>query len=185
MLTLKRRDRDEEVTHTIEEWMRKIRWINLGLYYDWTTKSYDFNSEMLAFEHVQALSRRVCAAVGLAFRPEAGIINYYQLKDSLTAHIDRYERDMTTPLVSFSAGNSCVFLMGGPKRDDPVTPIVLNSGDALIMSKECRRNYHGVPKILDYCVEPFSSGGGDEAPPFEFADIIKNSRININIRQVT
>lgn len=176
-LSLKRRDRNDEITHSLEEWMRKIRWINLGVYYDWNTKSYAPESEPLAFTHVQNLSRRVCADVGLSIEPEAGIINFYQLKDSLTGHIDRYEKDMSTPLVSFSVGNSCVFLMGGAGRDDPVTPIVLNSGDALILGKECRRFYHGVPKILDYSTETFEE-------EFEFAYLIKNARININVRQV-
>jgi alkylated DNA repair protein alkB family protein 1 len=178
-LTLKRQDRDENIAHSLEEWIRKIRWINLGLYYDWNTKSYDFNSNMLEFSFIQMLSRRVCEEIGLNIKPEAGIINYYQLNDSLTGHIDRYEKDMSTPLVSFSVGNSCVFLMGGAKRDDNVTSIILNSGDALIMSKECRRYYHGVPKILNFSIESF-----DDDNDFEFSYLIKNSRININVRQV-
>ena len=178
-LTLKRQDRDENITQSLEEWVRKIRWINLGLYYDWNTKSYDYNSDMLDFKFIQMLSRRVCEEIGLSLNPEAGIINYYKLNDSLTGHIDRYEKDMSTPLVSFSVGNSCVFLMGGAKRDDNVTSIILNSGDALIMSKDCRRNYHGVPKILNYSIESF-----DDDKDFEFSYLIKNSRININVRQV-
>jgi DNA alkylation damage repair protein AlkB len=161
---------------SIENWLRKIRWINLGLFYDWTTKSYDFDSERLPFPFIQNLCRQVSAEIGMKMEPEAGIINFYQLKDTLTAHIDRSEKDMTLPLISFSVGNSCVYLMGGKKRDDPVIPIIINSGDALIMAHPCRRNFHGVPKILDYCVENFDQ--------HQFGSVIKNSRININARQV-
>lgn len=66
--------------------------------------------------------------------------------------------------------------MGGPTRNDHVSSFILNSGDALLMSGACRRFFHGVPRILDYCVESFEG--------FELADMIKNSRININVRQV-
>jgi alkylated DNA repair protein alkB family protein 1 len=36
------------------------------------------------------------------YTPDGGVINFYQLKDSLTAHIDQSEVDAVRPLVSFS-----------------------------------------------------------------------------------
>lgn len=108
-LTLKRKDKDESVTHTLEEWIRKIRWINLGYGYNWNNLSYDFDSKMVDFHLIQSLSKQICSDLSFEIEPEAGIINYYQLKDSLTAHLDRSEKNMQVPLVSFSVGNSGVF----------------------------------------------------------------------------
>ena len=175
-LTLNRKDKEESVSLTIENWIRKIRWINLGLNYNWQSLSYDFESKIIDFSYIQELSKRASSEIGLEIKPEAGIINYYQLKDSLTAHVDRSEKNMSVPLISFSVGNSCVYLIGGKTREEPVTAIILNSGDALIMSEKCRKNYHGVPKILEYCTEDLKES--------QFCEQIKNSRININVRQV-
>jgi hypothetical protein len=43
-----------------------------------------------------------------------------------------------------SIGNAAIFLLGGTTRDAEPIPILLRSGDAVIMSgPECRRAYHG------------------------------------------
>ena len=45
-----------------------------------------------------------------------------------------------------SLGCAAVFLIGGLTRDDPPTPILLRSGDIVVMSgPACRRAYHGTP----------------------------------------
>ena len=92
--------------------------------------------------------------------PDAGIINYYQEKDTLMAHVDRSEVCATSPLVSISyarnqrvsistyhdsrLGCAAIFLAGGQTRDTEPVPILLRSGDVLIMSgPACRRVYHG------------------------------------------
>ena len=36
------------------------------------------------------------------YKPDAGIINFYSARDSLTGHIDHSEIDATAPLVSIS-----------------------------------------------------------------------------------
>lgn len=101
------------------------------------------------------------------YQPDGGVVNFYQLKDSLTAHVDASEVDATRPLVSFSfvvsfsdniprstslirtdcdhsLGHSAIFLIGGDTRDseDPL-PILLSSGDGLMMSGPGRRLFHG------------------------------------------
>ncbi len=79
------------------------------------------------------------------------------------AHVDRSEVCATAPLVSISyvrvlhsdlrlmapsLGNAAVFLIGGLTRDTEPVPILLRSGDVVIMSgPACRRAYHG--KTLD------------------------------------
>ena len=82
-------------------------------------------------------------------------------------HVDRSEVCSTSPLVSVSYvfanhwryyivsdfGNCChtirlghaaIFLIGGLSRDEEPIPILLRSGDVVVMSgPQCRRAYHG------------------------------------------
>lgn len=94
-------------------------------------------------------------------------------------------------------------MLGGKTLDEKPIALFLNSGDIAVMSKESRLCYHGVPKILKAHQEPWTMGVNYE----EFGDIgsleqeviskcveeiawkpyqdyIRNSRININVRQV-
>ncbi|KAG8217903.1 hypothetical protein J3R82DRAFT_6069 [Butyriboletus roseoflavus] len=118
--------------------------------------------------------------------PDAGIVNFYQTKDTLMAHVDRSEVCATSPLVSISLGNAAVFLIGGLTRDTEPIPIILRSGDVLIMSgPACRRAYHGVPRILETTLPDHFSQPLDGDSDWEsYKDYMCNSRININVRQV-
>ncbi|KAF9246112.1 hypothetical protein BU15DRAFT_58241 [Melanogaster broomeanus] len=138
------------------------------------------------------------------YEPDAGIVNFYQTKASLTcptdtlmAHVDRSEVCATSPLVSISLGNSCIFLIGGLTRDVEPIPILLRSGDVVIMSgPACRRAYHGVPRILDntlpehFSRSPDDDGGGGGADGGDITDwepykgYMQATRINVNVRQV-
>jgi alkylated DNA repair protein alkB family protein 1 len=64
-------------------------------------------------------------------------------------HQDRSEENSSAPLVSFSLGHSCIFLLGTEDRADKPIPIILESGDALLMYGNARRYFHGVPKVLE------------------------------------
>jgi len=106
------------------------------------------------------------------------------------AHVDRSELCATSPLVSISLGNAAIFLIGGLTRDTEPTPILLRSGDVLIMSGPlCRRAYHGVPRILEGTLpehfsqppDPEDDGDGDWEP---YERYMRGARININVRQV-
>ncbi|QRV87549.1 2OG-Fe(II) oxygenase family protein [Ceratobasidium sp. AG-Ba] len=107
----------------------KLRWSNIGLNYHWGTKSYDFDRQKVPFPDdirdicVDAVRnvdwRDVWEGVELAdglkwddgedwigwehtYEPDAGIINFYQPKDTLMGHVDRSEISSTSPLVSIS-----------------------------------------------------------------------------------
>jgi alkylated DNA repair protein alkB family protein 1 len=69
--------------------------------------------------------------------------------DSLMGHQDKSEENTTAPLVSFSLGHSCIYLLGTEDRNDKPIPIVLESGDVLIIRDAARQRFHGVPKILE------------------------------------
>jgi alkylated DNA repair protein alkB family protein 1 len=105
------------------------------------------------------------------------------------AHVDRSEVCATSPLVSISLGNSAIFLIGGQTRDVDPVPILLRSGDVIIMSgPACRRAYHGVPRILEGSLPPhlktenIDSGEHVEWAPYD--QYMRTTRININVRQV-
>lgn len=170
----------------VRDLIRRIRWVTLGYQYDWTTKEYDFGLNPVPFPNDLACwSQDVSIAAGFgSFMAEAGIVNFYQPGDTLTGHVDRSERNMQVPLISMSLGASCIFLLGGADRDDPVQPIFLHSGDIIIMSGPSRSFYHGVPRILE-TDERLSLPLNDDNPEVSMAlDLLGEARININIRQV-
>lgn len=103
----------------------------------------------------------------------------------------------------FSFGQTAVFMLGGKTIDEKPIALFLHSGDVVIMSRESRLCYHGVPKILPADEEPWNkdvvyeiSNGGcgieedvvsscvEESFWQPYQRYIKTARINVNIRQV-
>ncbi|KAJ3520201.1 hypothetical protein NM688_g9197 [Phlebia brevispora] len=207
----------------------KLRWANIGWYYHWGSKQYDFTRGKIEVNHAyRDVCRRAVQAVpwsqvfsqddltdwgdepdwttwrdsygipsyAIVLRiydadldtnsePDAGIVNFYQARDTLMAHVDRSEVCATSPLVSISLGCAAVFLMGAMSRDTKPAALLLRSGDIVIMSgPHCRRAYHGVPRILENTLPAhFSSvAGDDEWIPYE--EYLGTTRVNINVRQV-
>jgi alkylated DNA repair protein alkB family protein 1 len=109
---LRKRDDDEIISP--DELLRKQRWVTLGYQYDWKTKVYDLEHGLSMPKELDTLAKTVVSAVegvgdgaswcntypGLSFKAEAGVINYYQLRDTLMAHVDKSEVNMDAPLVS-------------------------------------------------------------------------------------
>ncbi|KAI0320182.1 hypothetical protein OF83DRAFT_1106178, partial [Amylostereum chailletii] len=107
--------------------IQKLRWANIGWYYHWGTKQYDFGKGK---QSISPVVKKVCQeAVKIVpwedvfsgqddeewgnegrdwqtwdetYEPDAGIVNFYQTKDTLMAHVDRSEVCATSPLVSIS-----------------------------------------------------------------------------------
>ena len=77
-----------------------------------------------------------------------------------------------------------MFLIGGQTRDSEPTPILLRSGDAVIMSGPvARRAYHGVPRILEETLPPHLQASPEDGwEPFK--SYLETTRINVNVRQV-
>ena len=85
-----------------------------------------------------------------------------------------------------SLGNAAIFLIGGLTRDIAPIPILLRSGDVVVMSgPACRRAYHGVPRILEGTL-PAHLGDThvDDESWLPYARYMDTTRININVRQV-
>ncbi|KAK5823020.1 hypothetical protein F5H01DRAFT_333320 [Linnemannia elongata] len=178
--------------------IRKMRWITLGYQYHWPSKTYHFDQNAPFPEELCILSKAVVAAVdndgdkgefpypypAEDFLAEAGVINYYQLKDRLMGHVDRSELNKHAPLVSFSFGHSCIYLLGGPTREQSPTPILLQSGDILVMTGPCRSAFHGVPRIIEDTLPEYLQQDSTDPEWDIYADYLAEARINLNIRQV-
>ncbi|KAG0056978.1 hypothetical protein BGZ83_002585 [Gryganskiella cystojenkinii] len=177
--------------------IRKMRWITLGYQYHWPSKTYHFDQNAPFPEELCVLSKAVVAAVESVAGPgspwyyaaeefvaEAGVVNYYQLKDRLMGHVDRSELNKDAPLVSFSFGHSCIYLLGGPTREKAPTPILLQSGDILVMTGPCRAAFHGVPRIIENTLPDYLQTRPDDPEWDIYAEYLSEARINLNIRQV-
>ncbi|KTF74498.1 hypothetical protein cypCar_00047803 [Cyprinus carpio] len=182
--------------------LEKLRWVTLGYHYDWNSKTYSPDHYTPFPKELHSLSHKVAAACGFpGFNAEAGILNYYRSDSSLGIHVDESELDHTRPLLSFSFGQTAVFLLGGTKREDRPTAMFMNSGDIMVMSGPSRLLYHAVPCIV-------SAPAGNMLPPclgqrleteVQDDDIIQSvseedwdvcswylqtSRVNVTVRQV-
>ena len=100
--------------------------------------------------------------------PEACLINFYEANARMGLHQDRDEQDFDAPVLSVSLGDTCLFRIGGKKRNDPTQSFKLQSGDVMMLAGESRLAFHGVDRIY-----PGTSG------------LLKNAgRINLTLRRV-
>ncbi|PIN02453.1 DNA alkylation damage repair protein [Handroanthus impetiginosus] len=171
--------------------LRKLRWSTLGLQFDWSKRSYNVSLPHKKIpDALGQLAKRMAAPAmprGEEFQPEAAIVNYFGLGDMLGGHLDDMEKDWSKPIVSMSLGCKAIFLLGGKSREDTPIAMFLRSGDIVLMAGEARECFHGVPRIftdtenaeISHLESQFA--GVDDLP---YLDYIRNSRININIRQV-
>lgn len=165
--------------------LNRIRWLTLAHQYNWSKKEYHFDRvppfpSSLAAQSLHIVKQTECLT-GYDphnWRPEAGIVNFYQPGDSLTAHQDRSEINTEAPLLSISLGLECIFLLGTEDRAEKPIALHLKSGDLVIMSKGSRRSFHGVPRVIEETCPDYLDDGGI------LGDYIKHTRINVNIRQV-
>ena len=101
--------------------------------------------------------------------PQACLINYYAETARMGLHQDRDEQDFSAPVVSLSLGDTCLFRLGGTRRNDPTRSIHLASGDALVLGGEARLVFHGVDRIMPGSSTLLPEGG----------------RINLTLRRVS
>jgi alkylated DNA repair protein (DNA oxidative demethylase) len=101
--------------------------------------------------------------------PEACLVNIYGPAARMGLHQDRDEEDMTAPVVSLSLGDSCLFRIGGNRRNDRKRAFRLASGDAVVLGGRARLAFHGVDRIIPGTSTLLPEGG----------------RINLTLRRVT
>jgi DNA alkylation damage repair protein AlkB len=99
-----------------------------------------------------AIARDAARDAGFEMRPDLCIMNYYTTEAKLGVHQDKDESAETIaagiPIVSVSLGDAARFVIGGLSRRDPTSPVMLRSGDVLVMGGPSRLRYHGVTRIL-------------------------------------
>jgi len=86
--------------------------------------------------------------------------------------------------VFYSFGLSAIFLIGGRSLDEKPIAILLRSGDTIVMSRESRLFYHGIPKVLSEKTENYTNFMYDDEWAESFKNYMQVTRININVRQV-
>uniref|UniRef100_A0A0K8SQD1 Fe2OG dioxygenase domain-containing protein n=1 Tax=Lygus hesperus TaxID=30085 RepID=A0A0K8SQD1_LYGHE len=167
---------------------RKLRWVTLGYHHNWDTKVYSDDRRSPFPQDLARLCEIVARVVtGCGFSAEAAIVNYYYHSSTISGHTDHSEPNVDAPLLSFSFGDSAIFLIGGASHDDPASPILIESGDVVIMSGPSRLSVHGVPRILPAKEHPWEQlNNNAKADPHRdiVTEFISQARVNMNVRQV-
>ncbi|XKL66078.1 hypothetical protein PGB90_009498 [Kerria lacca] len=127
----------------------KLRWATMGYHHNWNTKVYSEEAKGPFPSDLSRLSKFIVKTIlNINFDPEASIVNYYLMDSFLSGHTDCSETNVTAPLVSFSFGQTAIFLIGGDTLNESPDAIFLESGDIVLMVGNSRFSYHGVPKII-------------------------------------
>jgi len=108
-------------------------------------------------------------ATGVAYEPEACLINSYGPEARLGLHRDEDEDAKEAPILSISLGDTALFRLGGPTRKSPTRSVRLTSGDCVVLEGPSRDWFHGVDRILPGTSRLLPEGG----------------RLNLTLRRVT
>jgi len=139
-----------------------VRMLCLGRH--WNGQTYRYEAVRTDFDGLPApplpdsfrdVAGAIAASVGTAFDPDLCILNYYDPTEGrMGLHQDKDESPASLlaglPVVSISIGDMARFLFGGTKRREPVTPILLESGDAFVFGGPARLRFHGVSRIVPH-----------------------------------
>ena len=124
-----------------------------GLTYNYEPSRSDFDG-LTVPEIPQRFAKVATSAAedaGFSIQPDLCIMNYYAGDAKMGVHQDKDERPETIaagiPIVSVSLGDDARFVVGGLSRRDPTSPVMLKSGDVLVMGGPSRLRYHGVTRI--------------------------------------
>lgn len=165
---------------------KKLRWSAMGYHYDWTNRVYNIDQPMPDSPMPQELTQ-LCEhftdLVHDSLRPEAALVNFYQLNSTMGGHQDNVEKTFEAPVVSFSIGSSAIFLKGGSDKSIPPIPCLLQSGDVVIMGQQSRLSVHGVPRIVENS-NPLLFSPHMLPRHDSICEYLNHSRINVNLRQV-
>jgi DNA alkylation damage repair protein AlkB len=124
-----------------------------GLTYTYEERRTDFDGAEVPPLPRAFSSLAIAAAVraGFVMRPDLCIMNFYSAGSRMGVHQDKDERRETiergVPIVSVSLGDAARFVVGGLTRRDPTEPLILRSGDVLVMGGPSRLRFHGVTRI--------------------------------------
>jgi DNA alkylation damage repair protein AlkB len=126
----------------------------------WNALTYRYEQQRSDFDGLAApeippsfveMASAAASDAGFTMRPDLCIMNYYTEDSRMGVHQDKDERAETIaagiPIVSISLGDAARFVIGGLTRKEPTRPLILRSGDVLVMGGESRLRFHGVTRI--------------------------------------
>ncbi len=129
------------------------------------------------------------------YRAHAAIVSLYHASRSrarlpMGGHKDDAPgEDQRAPVLSFSMGATAVFLLGGAHKGAPPTPLLLRSGDVMLLAGEARDCVHGVPRVFAGGEDDDGSvggavdvGGQGDEEGRALAHFLASARINITVR---
>ncbi len=127
----------------------------------WNCLTYTYEDRRTDFDGLEVpgippqfadLARSAADDAGFTMHPDVCIMNYYSNDAKMGVHQDKDERPATIaagiPIVSVTLGDAARFVVGGLSRKNPTRPLMLRSGDVLVMGGPSRLRYHGVTRIL-------------------------------------
>jgi len=127
----------------------------------WNALTYSYEPTRTDFDNLAApplppeferLAIDAAARAGFSLRPDLCIMNYYEEESRMGVHQDKDESRESlaagVPIVSVSLGDTARFVVGGLTRREPTRPLMLSSGDVLVMGGPSRLRFHGVTRIL-------------------------------------
>jgi alkylated DNA repair protein (DNA oxidative demethylase) len=142
-----------------------VRMLCLGRH--WNARTYTYDDRRSDVDGLPApplppdlsgLAARIAGDAGFSLAPDTCIVNWYTGASRMGLHQDKDESPESiaagAPVVSFSIGDTAKFLFGGLKRREPVTKMLLASGDAFVFGGASRLCYHGVTGILPGTAPP-------------------------------
>jgi alkylated DNA repair protein (DNA oxidative demethylase) len=126
-------------------------WNALTYTYEATRSDHDGQPAPPIPPEFAAIASSAAERAGYAFTPDICIMNLYAPESRMGVHQDKDERPETltagVPIVSVSLGDAARFVIGGLARSDPTRPMILRSGDVLVMAGPSRLRFHGVTRI--------------------------------------
>ena len=127
-------------------------WNPLTYSYEAARSDYDNAPVPPVPDDLRELAVRIGGEAGYVFAPDICLISWYGPDGRMGLHQDKDESrsslEAGLPVVSISLGDTARFLLGGHRRRDPVTDVLLESGDAFVFGDLARLRYHGVLRIL-------------------------------------
>jgi len=167
-----------------------LRWTTLGFHYNWVERTYEEKSRGMFPSELSELANALIAPLGKEIIGETAIINHYKSNTNMGGHKDDAEWTDEAPVVAVSFGNAGIYILGGDSFNDagrpPPIPMLVRSGDVVILGGPSRMNLHGVPCMLNNTSPKSLMKTLKEDPAgLKLAEYMASRRINVNIRQVT
>jgi DNA alkylation damage repair protein AlkB len=138
-------------------------WNGLTYAYEDRRSDYDAQPAPPIPDAFRTLAIEAAARAGFAIDPDICIVNFYDAGAKLGVHQDKDERPESLaagiPIVSVSLGDAARFVIGGLTRREATSPVILRSGDVLVMGGPSRLRFHGVTRILPGTAPPGTGPG--------------------------